>query len=162
MNTVGQSKPTGSILVLTDFSNGAKNAADYAKDLAQKVHANMILFHAYLIPDVGFDSWPSSDEGSLLKQSQLKLAEETTRLCHNFKNPEGAFKPEIVAMSIEGSIAENVIAIIKDKQDVLMVIMGGGKANGKQDMRFGIAITEVLNNVKCPTLIVPQAEYLTF
>lgn len=54
MKTKEQS--TGSVLVLTDFSSIAKHADGYATALAAQVRANVLLFHAYLIPGVGFDS----------------------------------------------------------------------------------------------------------
>ena len=43
-----------------------------------------------------------------------------------------------------------------------MVIMGGGKGNGRKDMLFGVEITEILVNVKWPTLIIPNGDYLDF
>lgn len=48
------------------------------------------------------------------------------------------------------------------RSNILMVIMGGGKGNGREDMLFGVEITEILVNVKCPTLIIPNGDYLDF
>lgn len=160
MNTVTNFRTPRSILVLTDFSNSAKNAADYATNLAQHVNANVVLLNAYAIPDVGFDSWPIEEEPKYSEESLAKLAEETARLHDIVENQPGVIKPKIESISLEGSIAQNVTTIINEKQDILMVVMGGYKGNGKDDMYFGEEITKILCNVKCPTLIVPEMDYL--
>ena len=151
-----------SILVLTDFSNSAKNAADYAIYLSEKLAANLMLFNAYLIPDVGFDNWPTGNSSEQSNTSIHHLEEESDRLKRVLESRSSRFIPRIETCSSEGGIADNVNEIIKDKAKILMVIMGGGRCNGKEDMHFGIEITEVLVNVKCPTLIVPNLEFLTF
>ena len=38
------------ILVATDFSPAALNAANYAGDMALAIHANILLLHVYSIP----------------------------------------------------------------------------------------------------------------
>src|SRR5688572_9389995 len=38
------------ILIATDFSATAFNAATYAADMAQVIHANLLLFHSYQVP----------------------------------------------------------------------------------------------------------------
>ena len=52
METINQINPVKSLLVLTDFSQSAKNAANYALNLALRIKANLVLFNAYSIPDV--------------------------------------------------------------------------------------------------------------
>jgi len=162
METLNQDTSVKSLLVLTDFSQSAKNAAEYALHLARRIQADVILFNAYLIPDIGFDSWPTGDESNRSKQSLSSLQEESSRLQNLTPDLTGTFTPKCAVLSVEGGMAENVTAIIEDRKDVLMVIMGGGKCNGREDMLFGEEITQILVNVKCPTLIVPNLAYLDF
>ena len=157
-----QTNAVKSLLVLTDFSHSAKNAANFALNLAEKLNANIILFNSYLIPDVGFDSWPSKDVASRSKESLDNLESETLRIQETSAIRKNTFKPQIESVSFEGSISENVTEIITEKQNIIMVIMGGGKCNGKDDMDFGIQITDVLVNVKCATLVIPNLEYMEF
>jgi len=68
------------ILVLTDFSNSAQNAADYALHMAEKFNWNILLFHSYFIPTSVYDSWPSKDYPAILQKSIDRLQEEVKRL----------------------------------------------------------------------------------
>jgi len=153
-------KTSKSILVLTDFSRSAKNAADYAALLAKQLHADILLFNSFLIPDPGFDSWTSADHALLSQQSKMNLDKEVARLDDVIKHYGKEFRPKVNCLSNEGTIAENVCEIITEKKNILMVVMGGCKANGNDDVLFGAEITEVLNKVKCPTMIVPESECL--
>jgi nucleotide-binding universal stress UspA family protein len=162
MNTKEIMKASRSILVLTDFSRSAKIAADYAAHLAEQLNATLLIFNSYLIPDLGFDSWPSGDHSSLLQQSQNNLELEVARLYCVLQDQEKETQVKIESISDEGAIAENVCAIIKEKQNVLMVVMGGCKATGSDNILLGIEVTEVLNKVKCPTLIVPETGCIPF
>ncbi|MEJ7559308.1 MAG: universal stress protein [Pedobacter sp.] len=156
METVKQTNLVKSLLVLTDFSQSAKNAADYAFNLAAKIKADIVLFNAYSIPDVGYDTWPMKNEGDLSTVSVSKLQEETIRLQGLNTSSPGMAIPQCGFLSSEGGIAESVNEIIEDRKDILMVIMGGGKCKGREDMQFGMEITKILVNVKCPTLIIPN------
>jgi nucleotide-binding universal stress UspA family protein len=162
METIKEMNVAKALLVLTDFSQSAKNAVDYALNLALKTHVDIVLFNAYRIPDIGFDSYSTRIEGNLPQESLNRLQEETARVQALSRSYIGEFIPKCDFLSLEGGIAENVNEIIKERKNILMVIMGGGKANGREDMLFGLEITEVLVNVKCPTLIVPNCEYVAF
>jgi nucleotide-binding universal stress UspA family protein len=145
------------ILVLTDFSKSAINAAGYAAHLAERLHVNLLLFNSYLIPDLGFDSWKFADISLLSKGSENKLLIEAERLRSNIKNIRGSFKPEIESISSEGEIAENVKTIIQERKNISMVVMGGWQLTNNDDALFGMEITKVLKKVKCPTIIVPES-----
>ena len=162
METINQINPVKSLLVLTDFTQSAKNAANYALNLALRIKANLVLFNAYSIPDVGYNSWTTRTDGNLSKESVDKLGEETIRLQDLISNNPRTFVPKCGFLSMEGGIADNVNEILEDRKDIIMVIMGGGKGNGREDMLFGLEITEILINVKCPTLIIPNCQYPEF
>lgn len=162
MKITDKMKPTKSILILTDFSRSAKNASEYGTHLAKQLNANILLFNSFLIPDLGFDSWPSAHHESLLQQSKKSLEEEVARLHGISQHDNEEFETKIDYLSSEGAIAENVSAIIKDKQNIFMVVMGGCKANDNDDILFGVEITEILSKVKCPTVIVPESECFQF
>ncbi|MGY4386473.1 nucleotide-binding universal stress UspA family protein [Pedobacter sp. UYP24] len=159
MKNTEETQLTKSILVLTDFSKSAKNAAQYATSLAALLRANVILFNSFLIPDSGFDSWPSDNSGSLSKRSKENLLIEKQRLSNIVASGKGTFKPTIDCIIDEGTIAENVCAILTEKKNIFLVIMGGYKTDVRDDTSFGVEITKILNKVACPTMIIPPSEH---
>lgn len=151
---------TKTILVLTDFTNSALNAADYALFLACQLKANILLYHSYYIPATESECLQITDYASLAETSQSNLKKEMNRLENSIKTEIGNFKPEIDCLSEGGGIAENVSNIINERKNILMVVMSGFKARNNDDILFGTEITSVVSKARCPTVIVPEVEFL--
>ena len=156
METKGIQDTHSSILILTDFSKSAKIAAEFGANLAAQLKADLLLFNSFKIPNRSYDSLPSTEDTSLPQKSRECLNIEVARLNEILQVREMQFTPKIDCISKEGSIVENVCTILQEHQNILMVVMGGCKINGHDDVLFGSDITEVLHKVKCPTLIVPE------
>lgn len=148
------------ILVLTDFSSSARNAADYALQLAEKFNGDILLFHSYFIPTSVYDSWPSKDYPAILQKSMDRLREEAKRLENLLTIQASTFLPHINCITEGGTVAENVMELITQKPNIMMVVMGGYKTHNNDDFLFGTAIGEVLGKAKCPAVIVPECEFL--
>lgn len=151
---------TKTILVLTDFTNSALNAADYALFLAVQLKTNILLFHSYYIPATESEYLQITDYASLAETSQSNLKKEMDRLNSAIKTDIGSFKPEIDCLSEGGGIAENVIIIINERKNILMLVMGGFKARNNDDILFGTEIISVVSKARCPAVIVPEVEFL--
>jgi nucleotide-binding universal stress UspA family protein len=147
------------ILVLTDFSSSARNAADYALQLAEKFEGDLLLFHSYFIPTSVYDSWPSKDYPAILQKSMDRLQDEAKRLENLLSRQGSKFLPRIDYITEGGTVAENVMELITQKPNIMMVVMGGYKAHHNDDFLFGTAIGEVLGKAKCPAVIVPECEF---
>jgi nucleotide-binding universal stress UspA family protein len=148
------------ILVLTDFSKSALHAADYAVFLARQLKANILLFNSYYVPIPGFDSWPTKDYPALMQNSKLKLENEANRLNDMVNSNQDNFKPVISYLSDGGLVEDNVYTIISERNNIMMLVMGGYKACNNDDVLFGSEITAVLSKAKCPAVIVPEYTFL--
>jgi nucleotide-binding universal stress UspA family protein len=160
MKTTKDLDHTKTIIVLTDFTKSALNAADYALFLAVQLKTNILLFHSYYISVSELESLQINDYHSLAQTSKSNLKKEMNRLNSSIKTSPSNFKPEIDYLSEGGSIMENVCSIIDEKQDIFMLVMSGFKARNNDDFLFGTEIKEVVRKARCPVVIVPEIEFL--
>lgn len=61
------------ILVLTDFTNSALNAADYALFLASQLKTKLLLYHSYYIPATESECLQITNYGLLAETSKSNL-----------------------------------------------------------------------------------------
>lgn len=162
MKTAKNSDHTKTILVLTDFTKSALNAADYALFLAGQLKTNILLFNSYYVPamESEFESLQINDYRSLAQTSKSNLEKEMNRLNNSIKTSKSNFKPEIDYLSEGGGIAENVCSIIDEKKNIFMLVMSGFKARSNDDFLFGTEINAVVSKARCPVVIVPEIEFL--
>ena len=128
------------ILVPTDFSSTAQHAADYAAALCRELQANLILFHAYLLP-LALGEVPlvmvTGDE--LRNSSEEGLKKEAQRLS---AVPE--LKIECIARM--GMAMDEIKELVKER-NVDLVIMGSKETAGL-DKLFGSTTNSAINNLK--------------
>lgn len=143
-----------SILVVNDHSAAANYAAKFALFIAQKVHANLILLNAVIpvniLPDIEFEFLPESSQAEYLELPEIPLAEQLT-----VENQSGNnFKPEITGIDPSMFSADELMPFIQ-QQDIWMVVKGipGEEAFPQQS---ATRIQAILNQVKCPMLLVPE------
>lgn len=149
------------ILVPTDFSQPAHNAARYAVNLAKGLKANVALCHAIFVPAespfAAQSPWPIEDYSSLKKQSTHEL----NVLAHQLKNEEGLSKyeeqdtPKIEYVS-EADSVEDIVRTLVEEQNIHLVVMGlTGKGNLMRHI-LGSNSLGVLNMATFPVLLVPE------
>jgi nucleotide-binding universal stress UspA family protein len=152
---------TKSILVLTDFSSSALNAADYAMFLAIQLKVNILLFHAYDVSESEPDAALTSDYNLLAQDSDSNLVQEMNRLKLKIKTADSTFIPKIEYLSEGGGVAENACSIIDDHKNILMLVMSGLKAHNDDYIKFGSKINALIKKARCPAVIVPELNFLT-
>ena len=150
---------TKTILVLTDFTNSALNAADYALFLAVQLKTNILLFHSYYICVSEHESLQITNYELLAQSSKSRLEKENNRLKIAMKASAHDFEPRIDYLSAGGGVTDNVCNIIEEKKNILMLVMSGFKAKS-DDFLFGTEITAVVSKARCPVVIVPEVEFL--
>jgi len=141
------------ILLLTDLSKKAENAAFYAIQLAEKVKAKTILCHSIPANDLIFaqevDDEPSQSKRNLLDHDQAGL-----KLLANILK-QAVPNADIELISQVGDLDTSVKQLIHDK-NVDLVVMGAKSDDPEAFYLFGSDAVNVLEHVTCPILFIPD------
>lgn len=147
------------ILVLTDFSDNARQAAEAAVTLAGKLHANIILFNTYVsepvMSEYGGAPWPVeqlmwADEG---KEKLDFLKEELQELVRQL--PAGDHRPTIDGRYEIGSLAGQVKNLLA-KETIELIVMGARTGKAWEHLLMGSDTSAVIEHTDRPVLIIPQ------
>lgn len=137
------------ILVPTDFSEEAKNAANYAAAFAKKWGAGLILFHTYHIPIHVAISNGIESYDNIGRKEHLRLK----KIADNFQKLKGN-DIDIEYISKSGFLVEEITALIKE-QNIDLVIMGTSGRKNQQEKHTESNIIEIINRASCPVLTIP-------
>lgn len=136
------------ILVPTDFSDNAGNAATYAARLAAKLNGSLILLHAYMLPaPVSEVPYMMVNAEEMQKDNEQTAREAAAKL-------QAAHNIPVSFIVRLGFPSDEVQAIIED-QPVDMVVMGM-KGKGALEKMMGSTTTAVINKIHKPILVVPE------
>lgn len=149
------------LLIATDFSTPAENAARYAWHLAKGIKANVELFSAYKIPAdatmAAQVAWPLQDYQSLQDETitELKILADKLGAPDEYAPVPGTFVPAVGCASDVGGLAD-VISSEVAKEKACMVVMGMS-GNGTLSRFFlGSNSHDLINNAVFPLLLVPS------
>jgi nucleotide-binding universal stress UspA family protein len=139
------------LLVLTDFSDRAKHAVDFAEAIALKTHSEILLFNAFYVPEIVTPEstvYPSVIERDHMQQLEL-LAKEIRG-----RNKEEELS--VKYMDAPGDIASNIGHILLT-HPIWLIIMGEKLKEGLISRLFlGSNAREVIDVATCPVLLVPE------
>jgi nucleotide-binding universal stress UspA family protein len=149
------------ILVLTDFSPSARNAAEAAIQIAGAIHAEVVLLNTYVIATMTVNTepmpWPlvyykmlEQDSIDLLKLEKERLL----NLMADKKNMPGNLN--LSTLSCGGYLAENVRETVLSR-DVQMIFMGA-RHNRGVELLFGSDIKQVVRKANRPVFIIPDTK----
>lgn len=145
------------ILVLTDFSLKADDAAHYALKLAQRIKANLLLCNIYTVPSAEKtdqrQKWPlqqqeensSNDLGALMAHLKTEMDKPESQM---------DFRPEINQYSKEGLVAERINEIAKTYQ-VLMAVISMHSASYLTTLLAGNHESAIIEKANFPILVIP-------
>jgi len=147
------------ILVPTDFSERAKDAYMYARELAEKYNASIKVVHVYhptgdLVNPHGFSQIPELED--IKKESMIQF------VSHGFSN---TIVDVITAEQIEHEIIigfpiEKIIDLSKEDYD--LIVMGTtGKGGHVLEKLMGSISSKVSQYAHCPVLLVPEGKKFT-
>ena len=144
------------ILIPTDFSKEAKNAADLARILAAKFNAQLVFLHSIEVSSsesINASGAPSSFDSfadSMLVHESIKRANEEMKvLLEESNNPE----IEVSQIIKIGSPFSHIYDAIED-DGVDFIVMGTKGASGLTEVLIGSNTEKVVRRAKCPVLSV--------
>lgn len=138
------------ILVPTDFSEGANNALEYAIQLAMENDFGIILLNVYKLP------LPSGEVPMMLVSPHDMLSHSRKRLNELEQSVRTATEGKILVLSKsrEGFAAEEIVSVAKDLKTDL-IVMGIVGSTSALDILMGSITTAVIKNSSVPVLAVP-------
>jgi nucleotide-binding universal stress UspA family protein len=135
------------ILVPTDFSKTATNAAEYAANFAKEINARVILFHVFHTP-IPISEVPvmtiTPQEIQVEKEMQLK------KEAVNLQEKTGADISYLVKMGLA------VDEILEEEKNVSLIVMGMEGASKLSEALMGSITTATLRKAKTPVLVIPE------
>ncbi len=136
------------ILVLTDLSAKAENAAFYALKIAEKTNAKIILYHAIAHHMEGDDA-QAPDSANLEKtdHEKLHILADLLKFAAASVRIETVSKNEDLGHSVKQLVSEH---------HVDMIVMGSKGNNAVDDFLFGSDTYNVLYHISCPILFIPD------
>lgn len=147
------------ILVPTDFSVPAENAARYAVQLAKVLNANILLCNAIKAPAdtpiAAQVAWPLMDYTTLKEEVTSDLDVLVQKLCAstNLDNNQSVC-PRIAYESAKGTVHEVVSTLVKERE-IDLVVMGMAGAGGVIQFLLGSNSKEMIEKADFPILLVP-------
>lgn len=147
------------ILVPTDFSPEAQNAAEVARIIAKKFNAELLFLNSielYSAEAVNASGAPSNidsfSDSILIHDAITKAREEMVRL-HEVSKFQGiSVSQEIKLGSPFGHIYESI-----DNDGVDFIVMGTKGASGLSEVIIGSNTEKVVRRAKCPVLSVKES-----
>lgn len=149
------------LIIPTDFSPAANNAARYAMHLAKEMKAHLLLCNAMLIPVESPMAnqvvWPLETYDSLKKSVDEDLqyfAEELSSKEKEVSVP-GSYHPIITTKSEIGEVV-NVVRNLADEAKVGLAVMGMSGAGGLSRFFLGSKSRDMIEYAGFPTLLIPD------
>jgi len=150
------------ILVLTDFSDNATHAAEYAFDMAKKMKADLLLCNTFLVPAEipmsGLSVWPQEGYPVLNEESIQELNQLKKHLQDRPEVKQGSpgFDPQVNVINVDANVAEVVKGMII-KTETSPIVAGTHDKDRLSDFFIGNNVNNMIDNIVLPLLLVPPA-----
>jgi len=143
------------IAVLTDFSETANKARDYAVQLAQELKAEVILINIYHVPIAGAHPDLYVDVTEMANGAEQRMKAQMTYLRLNYSNIK--FR----SLCISGLMVD-AVALFCDKENIDLVVMGTTGATGFIENMLGSNTSALIGAIKTPIIVVPGNATIKF
>jgi nucleotide-binding universal stress UspA family protein len=137
------------IIVATDFSATAANAAAYAADMAVAVQADVLLLHTFQVP-VSYNEFPVAVSLTDIQADAEKLLDQ---LKHQLHTKTGA-KCKITTQARMGIFFEELKAVC-EKNNPYAVVMGSQGTTAAERVLFGGHAVHTMKHLQWPVITVP-------
>ncbi|SEM70351.1 Nucleotide-binding universal stress protein, UspA family [Mucilaginibacter gossypiicola] len=147
------------ILVPTDFSAPAHNAASYALNLAKNIRTGVTLCHAIKVPSeapmAAQVPWPLEDYASLKEEADQELKHLSVTLRHEVPFEKIASGHEFIGTHSATGEVTDVIRNTFEEQKCVMVVMGMSGEGAVSRFFLGSNTQEIINKSTFPVLLIP-------
>ena len=137
------------ILVATDFSSAAFNAADYATDMALAIHADLLLLHVYQVP-VSYGELPLTlsleDMQSAAEKDMREFKEQLAKKTGNKLNIE---------TEVRMGIFFHELRTVCEQINPYVVIMGSQGKTAAERLLMGGHAVYAMKHLNWPLITVP-------
>ena len=147
------------ILVPTDFSPSANNAARYALEIAQKVKADIKLCNAIKVPAESVMAsqvvWSLEESIDLKEESEAELKYFVAALERQADAVKHGFKPHIKHINGFGDVPDFIRNLVSNDHAGL-VVMGMSGANVFSKFVLGSNSRNLINKADFPLILIPK------
>lgn len=140
------------ILVPTDFSKIARNAVDYAAEIAIRTKSKLILMHIYHVPVVSSEApvilpvWEDIEKDCMLSLNKIKNSLQ--------RKYDKELKIECIYQM--GFAVDEIIKQYTEDRNIELIIMGMNGAGYLGEKLIGSNATELIRRSRCPILVINE------
>lgn len=145
------------ILVPTDYSNDAKNAAIYALEIAAKTNSEIIFLHTYHVPVFDNESNAYESYKIILENIEKEEEQKMKVFLDDLKEFEnGKFKSIDISSQVKLGFLKDIILEIAQNEKIDLIVMGTRGASGIKKALIGSNTSNLINESNIPVLAVPE------
>jgi len=143
------------ILLLTDFSENALNAIEYSMNLFEGDRCHFFILHVkspatYTTDDI-MVSGNESIYNIIVKNPKEELESMVLDLKAKFKTETFEFETIVDYDNLTAAINQAV-----NVKSIDLIVMGTNGVTGAKEVIFGSNTVNVIRNINCPTLVIPE------
>jgi nucleotide-binding universal stress UspA family protein len=145
------------ILVPTDYSNDAKNAAIYALEIAAKTNSEIIFLHTYHVP-VFYNDSNVYESYKIILENIEKEEEQKMKVflddLMEFEN--GKFNSIDITSQVKLGFLKDITLELAQNEKIDLIVMGTRGASGIKKALIGSNTSNLINESNIPVLAVPE------
>jgi nucleotide-binding universal stress UspA family protein len=141
------------LIVPTDFSPNARNAAGFAAALAGQLNAELVLLHVYWVPV----SVHTGETTEAIRKKEAQLRTDARQSLEVLAARLGQQYPGL-AVTYEvrnGFVADEVVALAEERKAGCIVMGTQGAGNWRQAI-IGTNTADVIERAVCPVMAIPE------
>jgi len=145
------------ILIPTDFSNNAFNAADYALRFFNGQNITFHFLHINTSVKTFREEVASHQDLNVdtdKAEIENKMRDWIQNICTNHSNPNHNMKLAMISAPFVEGIRDYI-----NYNNIQFMVMGSKGASGIEDSPIGSKTSAVITRVKCPILVIPEKAF---
>ena len=144
------------ILIPTDFSENSWNAIKYALSYLKNTKCTFHLFHVTLHAYAFNDQYSIISTAAIIEQSLLRKAQkQLIDLLEKVKKISNNKNHQFLTLSSYNFFIDSIKNAIQEN-NIDLIIMGTKGASGIKEVIIGSNTSDLITQVQCPVLIVPE------